>query len=343
MIVRSRAPTRISFAGGGTDVPPYCDEYGGCVVSGAINRYAYSTFESRNDQEIHIESGDFLKKLKFASMDEINYNNELDVIKAAVKNLNSGKMGFNLFMRTNVPPRSGLGGSASAFVSLIGLFDHINGKKMTGYDIASLAHKLEREELKVPGGKQDQYAAALGGINFIEFIDGKVLVHPLKIKDEIRFDLEKHIILGYLGDRTAQGGDIISDQTKTVKNKPEVLEAHHKYKELALDIRDTLKNGDIIRFGELLNKAWETKKKFSGMISNTKIDEIYDFARKNGAIGGKISGAGGGGFMMFLCQPNKEHNLVNKLESVGVRTEHVSFDFDGIQTWEVNYMKGGAQ
>lgn len=340
MIIRSRAPTRVSFAGGGTDVPPYCDEHGGCVVSAAINKYAYSTLEPRSDQEIHIESGDFLKKLRFLDVSEITYNNELDVLKAAVKNLNTRRMGFNLFMRTNVPPGSGLGGSASAFVSLIGLFDHLNGKKMTNYEIAELAHKLEREELKVPGGKQDQYAAAFGGINFIEFKDGKVWVHPLKIKDDIKLELEKHVLLGHLGERTAGGGDIISDQTKTVKSKPDVLEAHHAYKELALEAKRTLKSGDLIRFGELINEAWQTKKKFSNMISNSKIDEIYDLAMKNGALGGKISGAGGGGFMMFFCEPNKEHNLARKLGEIGVRTEHVSFDFEGLQTWEVGYLTG---
>lgn len=340
MIIRSRAPTRISFAGGGTDVPPYCDEHGGCVVSAAINRYAYSTLEPRNDQEIHIESGDFFKKLRFLDVNEITYNNELDILKAAVKNLNTRRMGFNLFMKTNVPPGSGLGGSASAFVSLIGLFDHLNGKKMTNYEIAALAHKLERQELKVPGGKQDQYAAAFGGINFIEFRNGETWVHPLRIRDDVKLELEKSILLGYLGERTAEGGDIISDQAKTVKSKPDVLEAHHKYKELAMEVRNALKSGDLIRFGELINDAWEAKKKFSSMISNSQIDKIYDFAMKNGALGGKISGAGGGGFMMFFCEPDKEHNLSKKLEEIGVRTGHVSFDFDGLQTWEINYLTG---
>jgi len=337
MIIRSRAPTRISFAGGGTDVPPYCDEKGGCVISAAINRYAYSTLETRNDQEIHIESGDFLKRLKFTKMDDITYNNELDVLKAAVKRMSLEGEGLNLFMKTNVPPGSGLGGSASAFVSLIGLFDHLKGKKMTNYEIANLAHKLEREELKILGGKQDQYAASFGGINFIEFKDGHVIVNPLKIKDETKFELEKHLLLAYTGDRdVSNSGDIISDQTKSVaNNESNVLEAHDKYKELALEVRDVLKSGDLNTFGNLIHKAWEIKKSFSGKITNKRINDLYDFARKNGAIGGKISGAGGGGFMMFFCEPNKEHNLTMKLEEKGFRTMPFAFDFDGLQTWEV--------
>lgn len=337
MIVRSRAPTRVSFAGGGTDVPPYCDDRGGCVVSAAINRYAYSTLETRGDQEIHIESGDILKKIKFADTDSITYNNELDILKAAVKRMNSTKMGLNLFMKTNVPPSSGLGGSAAAFVSLVGLFDHLGGKRMTRYEIANIAYRLEREELKILGGKQDQYASAFGGINFIEFKDGNVIVNPLKLSNETRFELEKHLLLAYTGDRkVSHSGDIISGQTKSVSEKNKnVLEAHDKYKELALKVRDALKSGDLNGFGNLIHRAWEIKKSFSTKITNKKIDDIYSFARENGALGGKISGAGGGGFMMFFCEPNKEHTLSMRLEEIGIRTMPFAFDFEGLQTWEV--------
>lgn len=342
MIIRSRAPTRISFAGGGTDVPPYSDEKGGCVVSAAINRYAYSTLESRNDQEIHIESGDLFKKIKFSDVDSIIYNNELDILKAAVKRMNSRKMGLNLFMKTDIPHGSGLGGSASAFVSLVGLFDHLDGKKMTSYEIAEIAHKLEREELKIPGGRQDQYAAVFGGINFIEFKKDFVRVNSLKMSKDSQLELEKHLILAYLGERKASsGGDIIADQTKSISSgKNDVVAAHDKYKELALEVKDVLRAGDLMKFGELLHEGWETKKKFSSMISNSRIDEVYDFARKNGAVGGKLSGAGGGGFIMFFCEPNKEHNLTAKLEQIGVRTLPFAFDFEGLQTWEVNYITG---
>lgn len=342
MIIRSKAPTRISFAGGGTDTPPYCDEHGGCVVSGAINKYAYSTLESRPDQEIHIESGDFLKKVIFPGMDDIVYNKELDLLKAAVKKMNSRGMGLNLFMRMDVPPKAGLGGSAAAFVSLIGLFDHMNGKTMTNHEIAETALRLEREELKIPGGKQDQYAASFGGLNFIEFVNGHVRVNPLKIPKDSLLELEKHLVLGYLGDRKVEhGGDIISDQTKNVKaGNTNTLAAFEKTKNIALEMRGCLRSGDLIRFGELLHEGWMAKKNFSSMISNSDIDRVYDVARRNGAIGGKITGAGGGGFILFFCEPNKEHILTSKLNELNIKTAPVAFDFEGLQTWEVNYITG---
>lgn len=342
MVLRSRAPTRISFAGGGTDVPPYCDEKGGCVVSAAINRYAHSTLEPRNDKEIHIESGDFLKKIRFSDVGSITYNKDLDILKVAVKKMCPKGMGLNLFMKTDFPPGSGIGGSAATFVSLVGAFNGLNGRKMTKYEVAETALNLEREELRILGGKQDQYAATFGGINFIEFADKKVKVNPIKLGSSTRLDLEKHLLLAYVGEReVSNSGDIISDQTKSVSiNKPDVIEAHDRYKELALEVRDALSGGDLTTFGGLLHKAWETKKKFSGMISNKKIDDIYDFARKNGAVGGKISGAGGGGFMVFFCEPNREHILSAKLDTISVRTMPFTFDFDGMQVWESDYVRG---
>lgn len=342
MIIRSRAPTRISFAGGGTDTPPYCDTQGGCVVSAAINRYAYSTIESRNDQEIHIESGDFLKKVMIPDMDSITYDDELDVLKAAVKNMNSRRMGLNVFMRTDVPPRSGLGGSAAAFVSLIGSFDHLNGKTMTNYEIAETALRLEREELRIPGGKQDQYASVFGGLNFIEFKDGHVRVNPLKMPKDNQLELEKHLLLAYLGDRkVSNGGDIIKDQTRNIQNGNEdAISAFNRMKEITIETRNALKSGDLMRFAELLHEGWLSKKKFSNLISNDDINKVYDFARKNGALSGKMTGAGGGGFMLFFCEPNKEHSLAAKLQDIGINPMPFAFDFEGLRTWEVNELTG---
>jgi len=348
MIVRSKSPVRISFGGGGTDVPPYCDEQGGCVVSAAINKYAYATMESRNDQEIHIESWNFLKKLKFNSIDEIRYDNELDLLKAAIKRLNVTRMGLDIFLRSDVPPKSGLGSSASAFSALIGLFNHIRHDKMSNYEIADLALKIEREELKIAGGKQDQYASVFGGINFIEFTNGLVRVIPLKMKDEDMLELEKHLVLAYVGERPEGDvirnyvtGDIITDQVKSIVDKKEsVMEALEKTKEIAIEMKSCLLNGDFISFGELLHKGWEYKKKFSPMITNRYINDLYDVARKHGAIGGKLTGAGGGGFMLFFCESNKEQIVADRLEKAGARPMNFQFDFKGLQTWEINYLTG---
>lgn len=348
MIIRSRSPMRISFGGGGTDIPPYSDEKGGCVVSAAINKYSYATLEPRNDQEIHIESWDFLKKLRFNSIEEMEYNSELDLLKAAIKKMNTTRMGLNIFLRSDVPPKSGLGSSAAAFAALIGLFNHLRADKMTLYEIAELAHKIEREELKIAGGKQDQYATVFGGINFIEFGNGWVRVNPLKMKKEYILELEKHLVLAYVGERSEGDvirnyvtGDIITDQIKSVVEKKEdVMNALDKTKEIALEMKKALLLGDFTKFGELLHEAWEQKKKFSKMVSKQYINDLYDLARKNGALGGKLTGAGGGGFMLFFCEPNTEQIVANELEKAGAKPVNFVFDFDGLQTWEVGYLTG---
>jgi D-glycero-alpha-D-manno-heptose-7-phosphate kinase len=237
-------------------------------------------------------------------------------------------------MRSDVPPRSGLGASAAAFAAMIGLFNHMRAERsMTNYEIAELAYKLEREELGIGGGYQDQYATVFGGLNFIEFGNGWVRVNPMKMRKDHILELEKHIVLVYTRDRTVQG-DIIEAEKKAWKEKKDVADALDKTKEIAHEIRFALIKGDLIKFGDLLNESWETKKKHSSLISDRYINEIYDLAMKNGAMGGKISGAGGGGFMFFLCEPNREHRVISALDAAGLKPVPFTFDFEGLQTWE---------
>ncbi len=338
MIIRSRSPVRVSSGGGGTDVSPYCDEKGGCVVSATVNKYSYSTLQTRADQEIHLESADFLKNIRFGHVNDIVYNNELDLIKAVIKRFNTTGVGLSVFMRSDVPPKSGLGSSAAAFAAMIGLFNHMRReKKMTDYEVAELAYKLEREELKIGGGKQDQYATVFGGLNYIEFGNNWVRVNPLRMKKDHILELEKNMILLYTKPReTRDGGDIIRDQTKSYVNREQdVIKAFDKTKEIAEEMRFALLRGDLNRFGQLLHEGWETKKRFSPMIANGYINDIYDLAIKNGAVGGKMTGAGGGGFMLFYCEPNKEHKVVEKMEQAGLKPFSFTFDFDGLQTWDV--------
>ncbi len=337
MVIRSRSPVRISFAGGGTDVPPYRDEKGGCVVSATINKYAYATLEQRNDSNIHIHSADFLKSLAFKNTAEIEYNNELDLLKAVIKKM-APSAGMNIFMRCDVPPKSGLGSSAAAFAAMIGLFNHMRKeRRMTDYEVAELAYRLEREELKVGRGNQDQYATVFGGMNFIEFGEGWVKVNPLRMKKDHLLELEKHLILAYIKPRQDESSNIIDDQTnRYISGDTRTVEGLDKAKEVAVEMRYALLGGDLMRFGELLNEGWEAKKKFSPLISNRYIDDIYDLARRNGALGGKITGAGGSGFFLFFCEPNKEHVLTDVLEKSGLKPMTFTFDHDGLQTWEVN-------
>ncbi len=337
MIIRSRAPVRISFAGGGTDVSPYTEEHNGCVISASINKYAWGTLQLRKDKKIFIQDS-YSKLYKYDSYKSMKYGTELDLLIAVIKSMTNGEIGLNMFLRGDVLPRSGLGSSASAFVALIALFNHLKKeKRLNDYEVAELAYHLEREELENKGGRQDQYAAVFGGLNFIEFKGGDfVRVNPLRLKKDIILELEKSVLLVYAMDRSVSG-DIITDQTKSyLERKKNVVNALNKAKDLAKEANYALRKGDLEEFGNLLHKGWQVKKKFSSMMSNSYIDKIYDLARKHGALGGKITGAGGGGHMFFYCEPNKEQNVAKKLEEAGARVVPFSFDLEGLQTWEVD-------
>jgi len=335
MDIRSRAPVRLSFAGGGTDVSPYCEEHGGCVVSATLSKYAWGSLSLRRDKSILLDDIRF-GSLKLNSLRDIRYDGNLDLLKAVLNHFKP-ESGVGLFLRNDVQPRSGLGSSASAFLSIIGLFNHLKGEmKLTDYEIAELAYDLERNELGNRGGRQDQYASVFGGLNYIEFKgDDFVRVNPIRIKKDYILELEKNLILVYAMDRSVSG-DVIDDQTKSyVKNKRDVVEALHQSKALAMEVNYALRKGDFNRFGELLHEGWEAKKKFSPLISNSHIDRLYEIARKNGAMGGKITGAGGGGHMFFYCEPNKEDHVAQKLSEAGARVVNFSFDFEGLQSWEI--------
>jgi len=336
MIVRSRSPVRLSFAGGGTDVSPYTEEHGGCVVSATINKYAWGSINLRVDQIISLKDS-FHSKVEYGGVDDIRYGGELDLLAAVVKNMHNSEEGLDLILRGDIPPRSGLGSSAAAFGALIGVFNHMRKEmRMTDYEIAELAYELERKELGNQGGRQDQYACVFGGLNFIEFRgEDFVRVNPVRIKRDYLLELEKNLILAHVMERE-KSGDIIGDQVKSyVKGKKEVIEALHKVKELGEETNRALRKGDLNRFGQLLHEGWVYKKRFSPMMSNQRIDKIYELARKHGAIGGKVNGAGGGGHMIFYCESGKEEEVCKKLTQKGVSIRSFSFDMQGLQTWEV--------
>ena len=336
MIIHSRAPVRISFGGGGTDVSPYTEEHGGCVVSATINKYAWGSMQLRGDGKISLKDS-HSKEITFKSFEDVRYGTPLDLLSAVVKNMHSNKQGLNLMLRGDVPPRSGLGSSASAFIALIGLFNHMRREsRMTDYEIAELAFRLEREELKNKGGRQDQYASVFGGLNFIEFRgDDFVRVNPVRIKRDHLLELEKNLLLVHVMDRS-KSGDIISDQINSyVKGDKTVVEALHKVKALAEETHRSLRKGDLHRFGELLHEGWVEKKKFTPLMSNDYIDRLYEKARRNGAIGGKINGAGGGGHMIVYCESGREEDVSRVFTEAGSTVRSFSFDMEGLQSWEV--------
>ena len=337
MLIRAKAPLRISFAGGGTDVPPYPEKEGGCVLNATINKYAYGTLRPREDNQIKIESLDFGISVNYDVDEELIYDGKLDLVKAAIKKLEGqDSTGFDLFLHSDAPPGTGLGSSSTVMVALVGLLKEFKNMPLTDYEIANLAYIIERKELGIKGGLQDQYAATFGGFNFIEFLKDRVIVNPLKISQDVINELEHNLLLCYTG-RTRLSARIIEDQVSRYKHREEeTLLAMRNLKGIAVEMKNALLRRRLNEFGELLHYAWENKKRMSDKISNPEIEEMYEEARKAGALGGKISGAGGGGYMLLYCQFERKHKVAERLKKMGGTIVDFAFDPYGLQTWRVD-------
>jgi D-glycero-alpha-D-manno-heptose-7-phosphate kinase len=337
MIFRSKAPLRISFAGGGTDVPPYPEESGGVVLSATIDKYAYGTLQLRNDKNITVTSLDYDIVAKYHVDDEFVYDGSLDLVKAVLSNMCSDNgQGLDFFMHSDAPPGSGLGSSSTVVVALIGLIQHWKRLPLTNYEIAKLAYHIERKELGIEGGMQDQYAAVFGGFNFIEFDASAVIVNPLRVDNEVINELEYNLLLCYTG-KTRLSANIINTQVDNyIRGKEDVLIAMDELKNITLEMKAALLQGRLSDFGHLLHEAWKNKKKMAKQITTSNIDLLYETARENGALGGKILGAGGGGYLMLYCPFDKKHIIAEELEKLGGQAIEFSFDYHGLQTWEVS-------
>jgi len=335
VIIRAKVPLRISFGGGGTDVSPYIEERGGAVLSATIDKYAYCSLSTRSDDSVNVVSLDYNLVARYSTNDKLDYDGKLDLVKAALKVMEV-KSGVDLFLHSDVPPGSGLGSSSTMAVALVGALKHWLNISLSDYDIAELAYRIERQEAGIKGGKQDQYAASFGGFNFIEFHGEKTIVNPLRIKREIINELEYRLMLCYTG-KTRLSAGIIDDQVKGYRQKKEdVVRALDETKTIAIAMKNALLLGQIDELGCLMNQAWQSKKKFTPKITDPHIDELYDVARRNGAIGGKLLGAGGGGYLLLLCEFDKRNVLAQKLEELGGKVVNFAFEFNGLQTWEVN-------
>lgn len=339
MYIRSRVPLRISFGGGGTDVSPYCDLYGGSVINATINRYATVTLKSLKTNEIQIKSIDYDKILKYDTNNFLAYDGQLDLIKGVINYINEFykiPSGFEIKVQCDAPPGSGLGSSSAICVALLGAFKEWLNLPLTPYDIADLAFEIERIKLGMPGGRQDQYAAAFGGFNFMEFFDSKAIVNPLKLRDEVVHELQHSLIIAYIG-RGHDSPKILEEQILNVENKKEdSIKAMHEVKRLSVEIKNALVMGKLGKFGLLLDEAWKYKKGMANGITDEKIDKIYDAAKKAGALGGKISGAGGGGFMFFFTDIDKKYDTIKALQKSGAQILNYTFENNGLVTWKIN-------
>jgi D-glycero-alpha-D-manno-heptose-7-phosphate kinase len=340
MIIRSKAPLRLGLAGGGTDVAPYSEIYGGSILNATISMYAYASIEPRNNGKIVMNSIDKKERYEFSSIDQLSVDGNLDLHKGiynrVIRDFIHKPLSFELTTYVDAPPGSGLGTSSTLVVAILGAFAEWLGLPLGDYDLAHLAYEIERIDLKMAGGKQDQYSATFGGVNFMEFSNkDKVIVNPLRIK-EIYLDELAHNLILYHTETSRISSTIIEQQSKNVIDKNEkTIEAMHKLKEQAIMMKESILKGELDKIGELLDFGWKYKKNMASGITNPFIDEIYDTAIKNGALGGKISGAGGGGFMFFYCPGNTRSKVIETLNQFGGQTKRYEFTAKGLTTWSI--------
>lgn len=341
MIIRSKAPLRLGLAGGGTDVSPYSDEFGGYVLNATIDMYSYCTIEETNDNKISFYAADIDQYFEIESRDFIDLDSVLDLHKGVynriIKQFNNGvPLSFKMTTYSDAPPGSGLGSSSTMVVAILKAFEEWLRLPLGEYDIAQLAYDIERVDVGLSGGKQDQYAATFGGFNFIEFYaENRVVVNPLRIKNWIINELENAMILYYTG-VSRQSARIIDEQSKNAKQKNiKTIEALHELKADALMMKEAILKGEIHRFAKTLGKSWEAKKRTASVISNEFIDNIYDTAINAGAYSGKVSGAGGGGVMMFITDPVKKPKVIKALNELDGRVLNFHFTKNGTQGWRV--------
>lgn len=337
-IYRAKAPLRLGLAGGGTDISPYSDLYGGAVLNAAINMYAFASIQPRTDGMIEIISTDFSENLLIKSAKSLDINGNLILLKGIynkiVKEFTKTPLSFTLITDTNVPVCSGLGTSSAITVAVIGAFVEWLKLPLGEYEVAHLAFEIERKELGLSGGKQDQYAATFGGFNFMEFYkDDEVLINPLRIKEDYILELENNLLLFFTG-KSRFSAEIIENQVNAMKSAEGAVEYMHKMKEAAFEMKKLLLKGRLNELGELLDAIWSYKKKTGENVSTDFIDEIYAAARESGALGGKVSGAGGGGFMFFYCPGNNKHRVIQNLSKFKGDIRRFEFIKEGLITWE---------
>ena len=340
MIFRSKAPLRIGLAGGGTDVSPYCDLYGGAILNATLSLYANATIELIPAQQIILHAIDRNEELVFPDMNELPINGQLDLLKGVYnrvqKDYGTPKSGFRLSTYVDAPAGSGLGTSSTLVVAIIGAFAEMLRLPLGEYDMAHYAYDIERNDLHLAGGRQDQYAATFGGVNYMEFYaDDKVIVNPLRVKQQHLFELENNLVLYYTA-TSRESAEIIKKQSRNVTdNKETSIEAMHQLKQQAQRMKEAILKGKLDEIGEILDFGFLQKRQMAEGISNPLMEDIYETAKKAGALGGKISGAGGGGFMIFYCPGNTKYNVIKDLERFGGRHRNYQFTEHGLKTWTI--------
>ncbi|HTW07516.1 MAG TPA: hypothetical protein VME46_08400 [Acidimicrobiales bacterium] len=333
-VVRARTPLRISFAGGGTDVPPFPETEGGAVLSATIDRYILGSLSAHAKSHVSIESRDYGISVELEPESGFQPDGKLDLVKAALRRVwREEEHGYGIVLSSYAPPGSGLGSSSAMVVTVVAMLNEYYGVAMGEYEMAHLASVIEREDMGIAGGLQDYYAAAFGGFNYIEFGE-QVIVNPLRVREDIIGELEMNLLLCFTG-ATRRSDSIISDQTtRYTRSERDALAGLREQKALAVAMKAALLRGQLQDFGHLLGQAWEAKKKMSPKISTPRIDEMYEEAVKNGALGGKITGAGGGGYMLVYVDFERRHQVSEALEGLGLSVSPLTFTGQGARAWK---------
>lgn len=340
MIVRSKAPLRLGLAGGGSDVSPYSDLYGGLILNATINLYAYCTIEEINEGVIIIKAFDAHYENSFSLSSALNLDGNAILVKGVynrvLKDFGPVPSGFKITTYNDAPAGSGLGTSSTMVVCILKAFVEWMNLPLGDYEIARLAYEIERKDLGLSGGKQDQYAAAFGGFNYMEFLQNDmVIVNPLKVKRWILDELEASMLLYFTGASRSSAAIIDEQKKNTSQGNNNAIEAMHKIKQSAIDMKLAVLKGDIDEFGDILRAGWENKKKMANNITNPMIQKAIDVAMASGAKAGKVSGAGGGGFIMFIVEPTRKKDVEQALKQLDGFVMPFQFTEGGVHGWKI--------
>ena len=329
---RSKSPVRISFGGGGSDTTAFFKDNNGAVINSTISLYSHSSLSKRTDSKINIDSADLNIKKMYLSLEEFlnSKKSSLDLIKVTVKVINPS-FGFDLYIQSDFPLSSGLGGSAVVASSIIGCFNEFRIDKWSSYEVAELAYEAERLNMGISGGWQDQYATVFGGFNFMEFSDRQNLIHPLRLSETTKSSLEQNLILCYTN-TSHKSGNIHRDQKSNLVNKI-IQENVKKNVKIAYKMRESLLKDNLNKFSNLIGDSWELKKSYSNDISTNYLDDIYEGAKQNGALSGKLLGAGGGGYFLFSTNFSNRNRLINWIKSEGLIYTNFKFEDVGLKSW----------
>lgn len=336
VFARAKSPVRVSFGGGGSDISTYFTENKAAVINATISLHSHCTLKIRDDEKILFHSLDLNDEIEFANLDEmLVYQGKFSLIQSVIKAIKPS-FGFELFLHSDFPMSSGLGGSAVVTASILGCFNQFRHDKWDKYDISEIAFQSERLHLGIAGGWQDQYATVFGGFNFMEFNKDQNIINPIRLNQETILELEESLVLCYTG-TIHDSGNIHTDQKEQTKSE-DVKNRIQSNVDLTFEMRNHLLRGRLSDFGKCLHKAWELKRSFSSKISNPFLDDIYNGAIQNGALGGKLLGAGGGGYFLFYVPSFDRYRLINWAKANGLVCTPFIFENNGLQSWTVREM-----